>query len=45
MLTSWDGLLGLLERVDNGAGDGEAEADIGQLCKLIDRVESKFFPP
>ena len=38
MLTSWAALLDLMERVVGGAGDGEAEADIGQLRGMIDRM-------
>ncbi len=36
MLTSWDALLDLMERVVRGAGDGEAETDIHQLRGMID---------
>ncbi|MDE0078158.1 MAG: hypothetical protein OXO50_11605, partial [Caldilineaceae bacterium] len=36
MLTSWDALLGLMERVVSGAG--EAEIGIGRLRELIDRM-------
>ena len=36
MLTSWAALLGFMERVVGGAGDGEAEADIGQMRDMID---------
>ena len=38
MLTSWVALLGLMERVVSGARDGKAEADIGQLRELIERL-------
>ena len=38
MLTSWDALLGLMERVVGGAGDGEAEIGVGQLRELIERL-------
>ncbi|MDE0197235.1 MAG: hypothetical protein OXK78_03515 [Caldilineaceae bacterium] len=41
MLTSWDALLGLMERVVSGAGDGEAEIGIGQLRELIDRMDAE----
>ena len=37
MLTSWDALLELMERVVGGVGDREAEAEVGQLRGLIDR--------
>ena len=36
MLTTWDALLGLMERVVSGAG--EAEIGIGRLRELIDRM-------
>jgi len=36
MLTSWDALLELMERVVGGTGDGEAETDIHQLRGMID---------
>ena len=36
MLTSWAALLGLMERVVIGAGDGEAEKDVRQLHDMID---------
>ena len=39
MLTSWGALLGLMKKVVNGAGDGEAEADIRQLHGMIDRMD------
>lgn len=39
MLTSWAALLEFMERVVNGAGDGEAEADIRQLHGMIDRMD------
>ena len=29
MLTSWEALLKLMERVVSGAGDGEAETGVG----------------
>ncbi len=41
MLTSWDALLSLMERVVGGAGDGEAEADVGQLRELIGRLDAE----
>lgn len=37
MLTSWDALLGLMERVVSGTGDGEAEIGVGQLRELVGR--------
>lgn len=37
MLTSWDALLGFMERVVSGAGDGDGEASIGQLRCTIER--------
>ena len=37
MLTSWDALLGLMERVVSGAGDGDGEASIRQLRGTIER--------
>ena len=37
MLTSWDALLGLMERVVSGAGDGDSKASIRQLRGMIDR--------
>ena len=39
MLTSWDALLGLMERVVGGAGDGDGEASIRQLRGTIERGE------
>ena len=39
MLTSWDALLELMKRVVGGAGDGETEADVGQLRGLIGRMD------
>lgn len=39
MLISWAALLGLMKKVVNGAGDGEAEADIRQLHDMIDRMD------
>ena len=36
MLTSWDALLELMERVVSGAGDGEAETDVRQLRDMTD---------
>ncbi len=36
MLTSWDALLGFVERVVRGAGDGDAEAGIRQLRDMLD---------
>ncbi|MYC94028.1 MAG: hypothetical protein F4X14_03580 [Caldilineaceae bacterium SB0661_bin_32] len=38
MLTSWNALLELMERVVSGAGDVEAEAGIGQLLGELDRM-------
>ncbi|MDE0634154.1 MAG: hypothetical protein OXH73_21805 [Caldilineaceae bacterium] len=38
MLTSWDALLELMERLVRGAGDREAETDIGHLRGLIDSI-------
>ena len=40
MLTSWAALLELMERVVGGAGDGEAEADVGQLRGMIGRMDA-----
>ena len=40
MLTSWAALLELMERVVGGAGDGEAEVDIGQLRGMIGRMDA-----
>ena len=40
MLTSWGALLELMERVVGGAGDGEAEVDIGQLRGELDRMDA-----
>ena len=37
MLTSWDALLVLMERVVGGAGDGDGEASIRQLRGTIER--------
>ena len=37
MLTSWDALLGLMERVVSGAGDGDGGASIRQLRGTIER--------
>ena len=37
MLTSWDALLALMERVVSGAGDGDGEASIRQLRGTIER--------
>ena len=45
MLTSWDALLELMERVVGGAGDGEAEADIGQLRGVLDRMDAEACQP
>lgn len=39
MLTSWGALLDLMERVISGAGDGEAEIDIGRMRVLADRMD------
>ena len=39
MLTSWDALLGFMERVVGGAGDGEAGAGILRLRGMIDRMD------
>ena len=39
MLISWAALLGLMKKVVNGAGDGEAEADIEQLRELVNRID------
>ena len=39
MLTSWDALLALMERVVSGAGDGDGEASIRQLRGTIERGE------
>ena len=45
MLTSWVALLGLMERVVGGAGDGDAEADIEQLREHIDRIDAETSVP
>ena len=39
MLTSWEALLELMERVVSGAGDGDGEASIRQLRGTIERGE------
>ncbi|MXY96139.1 MAG: hypothetical protein F4047_05900 [Caldilineaceae bacterium SB0670_bin_27] len=39
MLTSWDALLEFMERVVRGAGNREAEVEVGQLRGLIDRMD------
>lgn len=39
MLTSWDALLGFMESVVRGAGNREAEVEVGQLCGIIDRMD------
>ena len=41
MLTSWEALLGFMERVVSGAGDREAEIDVRQLRELIDRMDAE----
>lgn len=38
MLTSWAALLDFMERMVGATGDWEAEADVGQLRELIDRL-------
>ena len=45
MLTSWAALLDLMERVASGAGDREAETDIGQLRGMIDRMDAEACQP
>ena len=45
MLTSWDALLGLMERVVDVAGDGDAELEFANCAALIDRMGAKAFPP
>ena len=45
MLTSWAALLEFMERVVGGAGDVDAEADIGQLRKLIDWMDEDASHP
>ena len=45
MLTSWVALLDLMERVVSGAGDREAEADVGQLRGMIDRMDADACQP
>ena len=40
MLTSWDALLSLMERVVGGAGDGEAETGILRLRGMIDLMNA-----
>ncbi len=45
MLTRWDALLGLMERVVDGAGDRDAEVDIKQLRGALDRLGEDFCEP
>ena len=45
MLTSWVALLDLMERVVDATGDRDAEADMGQLRGLIDRMGGEAFVP
>ncbi len=42
MLTSWDALLALMERVVSGAGDGDGGASIRQLRGTIERGDEGF---
>jgi len=41
MLTSWDGLLGLMARVVSGAGDGDMEIGVRQLRELVGRMDKE----
>ncbi|MCY3993608.1 MAG: hypothetical protein OXF50_20475 [Caldilineaceae bacterium] len=41
MLTRWDALLELMERVVGGAGDRDAEIGVGRLRELIDRMDAE----
>ena len=41
MLTSWDALLGFMDRMVSGVGDGDAEIGVGQLRELIDRMDAE----
>ena len=45
MLTSWVALLEFMERVVGGAGDGDAEADVGQLRGMLDRIDAETCQP
>ena len=45
MLTSWAAMLEFMERVVGGAGDGEAEVDIGQLRGILDRMDAEACQP
>ncbi|MXZ21388.1 MAG: hypothetical protein F4Y84_12430 [Caldilineaceae bacterium SB0665_bin_25] len=45
MLTTWDALWGVMERVVSGAGDSGAEIGVGQLRELIDRMDAEACQP
>ncbi len=45
MLTSWDALLDLMEKVVGAAGDRAAEAGIGELRRVLDRMDKDTFVP
>ncbi len=45
MLTSWAALLEFMERVVSGAGDGEAKAGVGQLRRVLDRLNEDASGP
>ncbi len=45
MLTSWVALLGLMEKVISGAGDGDAEVEIKQLRGVLDRMDENICRP
>lgn len=45
MLTSWDALLEFMERVVSGAGDGETKAGVGQLRRVLDRLNEDASGP
>ncbi|MDE0144018.1 MAG: hypothetical protein OXI80_00795 [Caldilineaceae bacterium] len=45
MLTSWDALLGFMERVVRGAGNREAEVEVGQLRGLVDQLDAEASVP
>lgn len=45
MLTSWGALLAFMEREVGGAGDGEAKAGVGQLRRVLDRLNEDASGP
>lgn len=45
MLTSWAALLDLMEKVVGAAGDRAAEAGIGELRRVLDRMDKDTFVP